>query len=87
MLALALTQLGAGFSKKKTKSTPPKVSETVGDLSFVVSRGEMKVEGVGLVVGLLNRTGVDTPNSVYRKQLVDGDEQGRRGKEPSKTAG
>ena len=36
----------------------------------MLSRGEMKVEGVGLVVGLDN-TGVDPPASWYRKQLVD----------------
>jgi len=70
VVALALTQMGAGLVKKKGKGSPPKVSETVGDLSFVVSRGEMKVEGVGLVVGLDN-TGVDAPQSWYRKQLVD----------------
>ena len=70
MVVLALTQMGVGPSKKKGKGTPPKVQETVGDLSFVVSRGEMKVEGVGLVVGLDN-TGADPPPSWYRKQLVD----------------
>ena len=37
--------------KKKKEAAPPKVQETVGDLSFVVSRGEWKVEGVGLVRG------------------------------------
>jgi len=70
MVALALTQMGVGPTKKKGKGTPPKVQETVGDLSFVVSRGEMKVEGVGLVIGLDN-TGADPPPSWYRKQLVD----------------
>jgi flagellar basal body P-ring protein FlgI len=68
---LALVQAGAGPGKKKGKeSRPPKVQETVGDLAFVVSRGEMKVEGVGLVVGLDN-TGVNAPPSWQRKQLVD----------------
>jgi flagellar basal body P-ring protein FlgI len=70
VLALTLTQVGAGTGKKKGKGTPPKVQETVGDLAFVVSRGETKVEGVGLVIGLDN-TGVDPPPSWYRKQLVD----------------
>ncbi len=56
--------------EEEEEGTPPKVQETVGDLSFVVSRGEMRVEGVGLVVGLDN-TGVDPPPSWYRKQLVD----------------
>jgi flagellar basal body P-ring protein FlgI len=68
--ALALAQMGAGPSKKKKEGLPPKVQETVGDISFVLSRGETKVEGVGLVVGLDN-TGVDPPPSWYRKQLVD----------------
>ncbi len=68
---LALIQVGAGPEKKKKKeSRPPTVQETVGDLSFVVSRGEWKVEGVGLVRGLDN-TGADPPQSWYRKQLVD----------------
>jgi flagellar basal body P-ring protein FlgI len=67
--ALALLPMGAA-PKKKKEGTPPKVQETVGDLSFVLSHGEIKVEGVGLVVGLDN-TGVDPPNSWYRKQLVD----------------
>jgi flagellar basal body P-ring protein FlgI len=68
---LALIQLGAGSGKKKGKEpAPPKVQETVGDLSFVVSRGEWKVEGVGLVRGLDN-TGADAPPSTERKQLVD----------------
>jgi flagellar basal body P-ring protein FlgI len=66
---VALLPLGAGPTKKK-KETPPKVDETVGDLAFVVSKGEMKVEGVGLVVGLDN-TGTDPPPSPFRKQLVD----------------
>jgi flagellar basal body P-ring protein FlgI len=68
--ALALLQMGAGPTKKKKEGLPPKVQETVGDISFVVSRGEMKVEGVGLVVGLDN-TGVDPPSTWQRKQLVD----------------
>jgi flagellar basal body P-ring protein FlgI len=68
---LALFQLGAGPGKKKGKEAPPPtVQETVGDLAFVVSRGEWKVEGVGLVRGLDN-TGADPPQSWYRKQLVD----------------
>ena len=68
--AVALLQMGAAPGKKKKEGLPPKVQETVGDLSFVVSRGEMKVEGVGLVVGLDN-TGVDPPSTWHRKQLVD----------------
>jgi hypothetical protein len=67
---MALVPLGAAPKKKKKDGAPPKVQETVGDLSFVVSRGEWKVEGVGLVCGLDN-TGADPPQSWYRKQLVD----------------
>jgi flagellar basal body P-ring protein FlgI len=67
---VVLLQMGAAPGKKKKEGALPKVQETVGDLSFVLSRGEQKVEGVGLVVGLDN-TGVDPPASWYRKQLVD----------------
>lgn len=71
IVVLAQVQMGASPTKKKKKEPPPpKVSETVGDLAFVVSRGETKVEGVGLVVGL-DGTGADPPPSWYRKQLVD----------------
>ena len=75
--ALALAQMGAGPGKKKKEGLPPKVQETVGDLSFVVSRGEMKVEGVGLVVGL-DDTGVDPPSSWLSQTTRRRDEQGRR---------
>ncbi len=67
--ALAVLQLGAGPTKK-AKETPLKVDETVGDLSFVVSKGEMKAQGVGLVFGLAD-TGADAPPSPLRKYLVD----------------
>jgi flagellar basal body P-ring protein FlgI len=79
-LTLALLQTGASptTKKKKKEPPPPKVSETVGDLAFVVSRGETKLQGVGLVVGLDN-TGADPPPSWYRKQLVD--EMGKAGVE------
>ncbi len=71
VLTLTLTQVGAAPTKKKKKPPIlPKVQETVGDISFVVSNGELKVEGVGLVTGLDN-TGGEAPPSFYRKQLVD----------------
>jgi flagellar basal body P-ring protein FlgI len=71
VMALTLTQVGAAPTTKKKKKVPPlKVQETVGDIGFVVSSGELKVEGVGLVTGLDN-TGGDPPPSFYRKQLVD----------------
>ena len=69
IMALALLQMGAAPKKKKA-GLPPKVQETVGDIAFVMSRGEMKVEGVGLVVGLDN-SGADPPPTFYRKQLLD----------------
>jgi hypothetical protein len=67
---LAQTPVGAAPTKKKKEPPPPKVQETVGDLAFVVSNSEVKVEGVGLVRGLDN-TGVDPSPSWARKQLVD----------------
>jgi flagellar basal body P-ring protein FlgI len=70
VLALTLTPVGAAPTKKKKKVPPLKVQETVGDIGFVVSSGELRVEGVGLVTGLDN-TGGDPPQSFYRKQLVD----------------
>jgi flagellar basal body P-ring protein FlgI len=71
IVVLALLQMGLSPGKKKgNKPLPPKTQETVGDLAFVVSHTQMKVEGVGLVVGLEN-TGADPPLSWYRKQLVD----------------
>ena len=69
-MAAALAHAVAGPTSDKKKTRPPKVHETVGDLSYVVSNGEMSVEGVGLVTGLDN-TGGDSPPSVYRKMLVD----------------
>jgi hypothetical protein len=69
--ALALSLAGAGLPKKKRAEPPePKVEETVGDLAFIQSRVETKLEGVGLVVGLDN-TGLDPPPSYYRQRLVD----------------
>ncbi len=70
VLALTLNPIGAAPTKKKKKVVLPKIQETVGDIAFVVSVGELKVEGVGLVTGLDN-TGADPPPSWYRKELVD----------------
>ena len=67
----ALAFLGAGSPKKKIKDAiPPKVEETVGDLSYIVSRSETKVEGVGLVVGLDN-TGGHAPINYYHTKLLE----------------
>ena len=62
--------------RRRRKPPPPKVQETVGDLSFVVSRGEWKVEGVGLVCGLDN-TGADPPPVLVSQAACRRDDQGR----------
>lgn len=69
-MAAALVQAAAGPTAEKKKSRPLKINETVGDLAYVSSTGEMTVEGVGLVTGLDN-TGGDSPPSFYRKTLID----------------
>ena len=70
-LITALTLVGAGSPKKKRpEPPPPKVEETIKDLAWVYSTGEVKLEGVGLVFGLDN-TGADPPPSWYRQKLVD----------------
>jgi hypothetical protein len=67
----ALALVGAGSPKKKrSEPPPPKVEETIKDLAWVYSTGEVKLEGVGLVFGLDN-TGGDPPPSWYRQKLVD----------------
>lgn len=68
--ALALGLTGAGTLKKKKEAAPPKVEETVGNLAFIQSVSETKLEGVGLVVGL-DDTGVDPPPSPYRTKLIE----------------
>jgi flagellar basal body P-ring protein FlgI len=70
VLAAMLMPAVAGPNPGKKKGRPPKIHETVRDLAYVVSNGEMMVEGVGLVTGLDN-TGGDAPPSQYRKTLVD----------------
>ena len=54
----------------KPKSTPPKVKETVGDLADFFKADMVRVEGVGLVVGL-DKTGSDPAPSIYREKLLD----------------
>ncbi|MDE2508830.1 MAG: flagellar basal body P-ring protein FlgI [Planctomycetota bacterium] len=67
LVAFVMIAAGAG---KKRKETPPKIEETINDLAYIVSSGEAKLEGVGLVVGL-DGTGGDPPPSWYRTKLVD----------------
>jgi flagellar basal body P-ring protein FlgI len=52
------------------KETPPKPDETVGDVGFIRSGETIKVEGVGLVIGL-NNTGSNPEPSIWRTQLLD----------------
>ncbi len=66
----ALALVGAGTSKKRKESPPPKVEETISNLAYVYSSAETKVEGVGLVVGL-DKTGANPPQSYYRQKLLD----------------
>jgi hypothetical protein len=67
----ALALVGAGSPRKKrSEPPPPKVEETVKDLAWVYSTGDVRLEGVGLVFGLDN-TGADPPPSWYRTKLVD----------------
>ncbi len=69
-LAALLVPAVAGPISTKKKTRPLKINETVGDLAYVVSNGEMMVEGVGLVTGLDN-TGGDSPPSQYRTMLLN----------------
>jgi len=67
----ALMFVGASSPKKKRfEGPPPKLEETVGDVAHISSPSDMKLEGVGLVVGL-DKTGADAPNSWYREHLVE----------------
>ncbi len=65
----ALVASAADSKGKKKEPPPPKSDETVASMAYVVS-SELKVEGVGLVVGLDN-TGSEAPPSWYRTQILD----------------
>ncbi len=67
---VALSLAGADRPKKKRPDTPPKVEEAVGDLAYIVRTAEIKLEGVGLVVGLDN-TGVNPGPSYERTKLLE----------------
>ncbi len=64
----ALVLTGAGGSKKKPE-VPPKVEETISDVSTIYGQ-DVKVEGVGLVIGL-DGTGSEPAPSWQQKKLVD----------------
>lgn len=65
--------LAAPPDKKPPKlkdEKPPKVDETIGDLAFVRMSDSIRVEGVGLVIGL-DGTGSDPVPSPHRSALLD----------------
>jgi flagellar basal body P-ring protein FlgI len=68
----ALVLVGAGSPFNKKREQPLKVEETVTNLASIhtSSHNNMRLEGVGLVVGLDN-TGSDPPPSWHRERLVD----------------
>lgn len=69
----ATVTLGAGPSKKPPSlkdEKPPKAEETIGDLAFVRMNDSIRVEGVGLVIGL-DGTGSDPVPSPRRTALLD----------------
>ena len=55
---------------KKKETIVLKIDETIGDLAKVPPVGEIKVEGVGLVIGL-DGTGSDPAPSAWRTKLLD----------------
>lgn len=65
--AMAL-MTGAGGPKKKAE-IPPKVDETISDVATIFGT-DIKVEGVGLVIGL-DGTGSEPAPSWQQKKLVD----------------
>jgi flagellar basal body P-ring protein FlgI len=78
--ALCLTAAGADGKRSASlaakaraskKEAPLKAEETIGDLAFVRTAGDIRVEGIGLVVGL-NGTGSDPRPGLFRKKLLDG---------------
>jgi flagellar basal body P-ring protein FlgI len=69
-MAIIAPTLAEAAAKKRNDAPPPKVEETVGNLAVVYSKGEIKLEGIGLVFGLDN-TGAEPPPSWYRSKLVE----------------
>lgn len=75
LAAATLAMAGAadpdgGKAKSKAKVDPPKAEETVSDLAYLSSAGSIRVEGVGLVIGLAG-TGSNPEPSSYREKLLD----------------
>jgi hypothetical protein len=68
--ALILTGADTPNQKSaKKKEVPPKVDETIGDVATIFGR-DVKVEGVGLVIGL-DGTGSEPAPSWHQKKLLD----------------
>lgn len=65
----ALALVGAGAPWKK-REQPLKLDESISDITDIFSHADVRLEGVGLVVGLDN-TGRDAPPSWYRERLID----------------
>ncbi|HEV3122919.1 MAG TPA: flagellar basal body P-ring protein FlgI [Isosphaeraceae bacterium] len=73
LVAAFATLAGAGPSRRKPNAPPVKplkVDETIGDIALIQSASEIRVEGVGLVVGL-DGTGSAPAPSFYRQKLLD----------------
>lgn len=67
--ALTLALTGAAPKTAKKEPPPPKVDEVIANVALI-SGGEYRVEGIGLVVGLDN-TGSDPPPGYYRERLLE----------------
>jgi hypothetical protein len=65
----ALALVGAGTPWKK-REQPLKIEEAITDIANISSHPDVRLEGVGLVVGLDN-TGRDAPPGWHRERLVD----------------
>jgi flagellar basal body P-ring protein FlgI len=69
LAALILLGAGAGKTPPKKNSPPLKVDETVSDLAILRTNTSIRVEGVGLVIGL-DGTGSTAEPSAYRTKLL-----------------
>ena len=68
-LAATAAMMGAGPARPRGNAVPSKADEVIGSLAEI-SGNELRVEGVGLVVGLDN-TGANPPPSAERQKLID----------------
>ena len=57
------------MAPRRRPRSPPKVDETIGDVATIFGT-DIKVEGVGLVIGL-DGTGSEPAPSWQQKKLVD----------------